>query len=210
MKVSITSPLSTATPDNAMKPTAAETENGMPRSQSATMPPDSASGTALKTSSASRAEPSAANRIRKIITKQAGTTMVRRSRAEARFSNCPPQVIQYPDGSFTSFEIFSWASRTTEPMSRPRTFAVTTTRRFPFSRLTWLGPSVNVSVATSRRGIVMRDGAPPSPGSGTGRADITSALARSASGSRTTIWKRRSPSNTSPASRPPIAVPITS
>ena len=98
MKVSITSPLSTATPDSAMKPTAAETENGMPRSQSATMPPDSASGTALNTSSASRAEPSAANRIRKIITKQAGTTIVRRCRAEARFSNCPPQAIQYPDG----------------------------------------------------------------------------------------------------------------
>ena len=102
MKVNITSPLSTATPDSAMKPTAAETENGMPRSQSATIPPDSASGTALKTSSASRAEPSAANRIRKIIAKQAGTTMARRCRAEVRFSNCPPQVIQYPDGSFTS------------------------------------------------------------------------------------------------------------
>ena len=39
MKVSITRPLSTATPDSAMKPTAAETENGMPRSHSATMPP---------------------------------------------------------------------------------------------------------------------------------------------------------------------------
>ena len=209
MKVSITSPLSTATPDSAMKPTAAETENGMPRSQSATMPPDSASGTALKTSSASRAEPSAANSIRKIITKQAGTTMVRRCRAEARFSNCPPHAIQYPDGSFTPCKIFSWASRTTEPMSRPRTFAVTTTRRLPFSRLTWLGPSVNVSDATSRKGIVMRDAAPPSPGNGTGRPNHV-ALPRSASGSRTTIWKRRSPSNTSPASRPPIAVPITS
>ena len=40
-----------------MKPTAAEIENGMPRSHSATMPPVSASGTPLKTSSASRAEP---------------------------------------------------------------------------------------------------------------------------------------------------------
>ena len=82
MYVSITNPFSTATPDSAMKPTAAETENGMPRNQSATMPPDSASGTALKTSSASRPEPSAANRIKNIIAKHAGTTMVSRCRAE--------------------------------------------------------------------------------------------------------------------------------
>ena len=47
----ITRPFSTATPDSAMKPTPAEIENGMPRSHSATMPPVSASGTPLKTSS---------------------------------------------------------------------------------------------------------------------------------------------------------------
>ena len=35
MKVTITSPFSTATPDRAMNPTAAEIENGMPRSHSA-------------------------------------------------------------------------------------------------------------------------------------------------------------------------------
>ncbi len=35
MKVSITSPFRTATPESAMNPTAAEIENGMPRSQSA-------------------------------------------------------------------------------------------------------------------------------------------------------------------------------
>ncbi len=46
----ITRPLSTATPESAMKPTAAETDIGMPRSQSAATPPESASGTALKTS----------------------------------------------------------------------------------------------------------------------------------------------------------------
>ena len=94
MKVSITRPLSTATPDRAMKPTAAETENGMPRSHSAKTPPVSASGTALNTSSASRAEPSAPNSSRKISTKHAGTTIISRWRAAARFSNCPPQVSQ--------------------------------------------------------------------------------------------------------------------
>jgi len=42
-----------------MKPTAGDTENGIPRSHSATTPPVSASGAALNTSKASRAEPSA-------------------------------------------------------------------------------------------------------------------------------------------------------
>ena len=57
-----------------MKPTAADTEKGMSRSHSATIPPVSASGTALNTSRASRAEPSALNRRRKIRAKQTGTT----------------------------------------------------------------------------------------------------------------------------------------
>ena len=58
-----------------MKPTAAETENGMPRSHRASTPPVSASGTALNTSSASRAEPSALNSNSRISAKQAGTTI---------------------------------------------------------------------------------------------------------------------------------------
>ncbi len=59
MKVSITRPFSTATPESAMNPTAAGTETGIPRSHRATMPPVSASGTALNTRSASRGLPSA-------------------------------------------------------------------------------------------------------------------------------------------------------
>ena len=39
MKDTITTPFSTATPDSAMKPTAAEIENGMPRRSSAATPP---------------------------------------------------------------------------------------------------------------------------------------------------------------------------
>ena len=57
MKVTMTSPFSTATPESAMKPTAAEIENGMSRSHSATTPPLSASGTPVKTAAASRALP---------------------------------------------------------------------------------------------------------------------------------------------------------
>ena len=77
-----------------MNPTAAEIENGMSRSHSAATPPVSASGTALNTSSASRAEPSAPSSSRKISAKQTGTTIIRRCRAATKFSNWPPQVSQ--------------------------------------------------------------------------------------------------------------------
>ena len=45
----MTTPLSTATPATAMKPTAAGIENGSPRSASASTPPTSASGTLTNT-----------------------------------------------------------------------------------------------------------------------------------------------------------------
>ena len=45
---------STATPESAMKPTPAEIENGIPRSQSAATPPTAAKGTPEKTRSAVR------------------------------------------------------------------------------------------------------------------------------------------------------------
>ena len=74
-----------------MKPTAAETDMGMPRSHRAATPPESASGTAVKTSTASSAQPSAESRSRKISAKHAGTTSARRACAAARCSNCPPK-----------------------------------------------------------------------------------------------------------------------
>jgi hypothetical protein len=94
MKLSITRPLRTAIPERAMNPTAAETENGMPRSHSATAPPVSASGAALNTSSASRPEPSAPPSNRNMSAKHPETTTIRRWRAAIRFSNCPPHVSQ--------------------------------------------------------------------------------------------------------------------
>ena len=51
-----TMPFSTATPDSAMKPTPAEIDSGMSRSQSVSTPPVSASGTPLKISSESTNE----------------------------------------------------------------------------------------------------------------------------------------------------------
>ena len=49
-----TMPLSTATPNSAMKPTPADMENGMPRSHSAQTPPMAARGMAENTNSDSR------------------------------------------------------------------------------------------------------------------------------------------------------------
>ena len=46
-------------PDNAMNPTAAEIEKGMPRRNRASTPPTSASGTPVNTIAASRTLPSA-------------------------------------------------------------------------------------------------------------------------------------------------------
>jgi hypothetical protein len=50
MKEIITRPFSTATPDKAMKPTAAEIDSGRPRSHRASTPPVSANGMPEKTS----------------------------------------------------------------------------------------------------------------------------------------------------------------
>ncbi len=90
MKAIITRPLSTATPESAMKPTAEEIDSGMPRSASATTPPVSAKGTPLKTMAASFADPNATNRSAKMIPSVTGTTTARRWLAEISCSNVPP------------------------------------------------------------------------------------------------------------------------
>jgi hypothetical protein len=69
-----TSPLRTATPETAMNPTAAEIENGMPRSAMAKMPPAYASGTAVKTIRANGMFPRAIYKAPKIDTMQTGKT----------------------------------------------------------------------------------------------------------------------------------------
>ena len=96
-------------------------------------------------------------------------------------------------------------------MSRPRTLAVTTTRRLPFSRRIWFGPSVDREAA--RPAAASTEAARPF-GAGRQRHRAGSPAPRRSSRTlsvrRTTIGKRRSPSNTMPASRPPMAAPITS
>src|SRR3546814_10204141 len=49
IKDSITKPLSTATPQSAMNPTAADIDKGIPRAQSASTPPVNANGIPAKT-----------------------------------------------------------------------------------------------------------------------------------------------------------------
>jgi hypothetical protein len=78
MKLIITTPFRTATPLNAIKPTPAEIDKGIPRSQRARMPPVRASGTPVKISKASVTVPKARNRSTKIRSNATGTTTVSR------------------------------------------------------------------------------------------------------------------------------------
>ena len=94
MKLIITRPLSTATPDRAMKPMPAEIENGIPRRISAITPPVSASGTPLNTIAASLTDPKAQNNNAKISTSVTGTTIAKRWLAEISCSKLPPYSIQ--------------------------------------------------------------------------------------------------------------------
>lgn len=70
-----------------MKPTPAETENGMSLSHSATMPPTAPNGTPVKTRMASTARPYV--RYNKVNTSSSaiGTTIKSRWEARSRFSN---------------------------------------------------------------------------------------------------------------------------
>ncbi len=90
MKLTMTTPFSTATPDRAMKPTPAEIDNGSPRSASAATPPVSARGTPEKTMALSRQERNRANSRPKISSKTAGTTNCNRLAAEISCSKVPP------------------------------------------------------------------------------------------------------------------------
>ena len=83
-----------ATPESAMKPIPALIESGMPRSRSAATPPVNASGTPLKTRTASGIDPRLMKSSRKIRSNASGTTIIRRCAAEISCSNWPPHPIQ--------------------------------------------------------------------------------------------------------------------
>ena len=86
-----TMPLSTATPNRAMKPTPAEMEKGMPRMRRAAMPPIEARGMALKIIRDSVTLLNVANSSSRISRRAAGTATVSRAVALARFSKAPPK-----------------------------------------------------------------------------------------------------------------------
>ena len=94
MKLIITRPLSTATPESAMKPTAAEMESGISLSHSAAMPPVSASGTPEKTSKASFTLPNVMKSNNRIRNSVIGITNWSRLVADRSCWNCPPYSIQ--------------------------------------------------------------------------------------------------------------------
>ena len=90
MKLTMTSPLSTATPDRAINPTPAEIEKGISRSHKARTPPVSARGTPLKITSASRRDPKASTNKPSIRASVTGTTIIKRLEADSSCSNVPP------------------------------------------------------------------------------------------------------------------------
>ncbi|MNN70701.1 hypothetical protein D3C81_1865730 [compost metagenome] len=82
MKEIMTRPLSTATPDNAMKPTPAEIESGISRIHNAIIPPVSAKGTPVNTSRPSLTLPNIMNSSVNTSNSDTGTTICRRLAAD--------------------------------------------------------------------------------------------------------------------------------
>ena len=89
-----TMPLSTAIPNRAIKPTPAEILKGIPLIHNNITPPTTDSGTAEKTSAASRMELKAKCRKIKMSSKAMGTANFSRLVALLRFSNCPPYSME--------------------------------------------------------------------------------------------------------------------
>lgn len=90
----MTKPFNTATPDNAMKPTPAEMDNGIPRIHNAKTPPVNASGIPVKTNRASLKFLKVENNSRNTIIKVRGTTNSNRFVADSNCSKVPPKSIQ--------------------------------------------------------------------------------------------------------------------
>ena len=87
ISVNKTIPLSTATPNKAIKPTPAEILNGMPLNHNANTPPIAENGIAEKISKQCLILLKAKNNITKINNKATGTAICKRFTACSRFSN---------------------------------------------------------------------------------------------------------------------------
>ena len=87
-----TIPLSTATPNNAIKPTPAEILNGIPLINKAKTPPMALIGMAVNISAASFMELKVKYSIKKMRSNARGTTTISLEDAFCKFSNVPPYV----------------------------------------------------------------------------------------------------------------------
>ena len=175
------------------------------------MPPVSASGTRAEHQQRVRAtDPTRRDSSRKISAEADRHDDRQPLRARPQVLELPaPGRASSPAGSFTCASTSACASRDERADVAAAHVGRTTTRRLPFSRLIWFGPSLTREAAPrcrsehgGGRGAFaargrQRDGqvlaGPRGP-----RGPRRAAARRSA--------KRRSPSNTSPASRPPMAV----
>src|SRR5690606_35890259 len=92
--LTMTTPFSTAWPNRAIKPIAADTDSGMSVMNSATMPPIRAKGMLTMISVALRSELKALTSSRKISRMDSGTTQERRCMARTWFSNSPDQLMR--------------------------------------------------------------------------------------------------------------------
>jgi len=87
-----TMPLSTATPNRAIKPTPAEMEKFIPLNHNANTPPIADIGTAEKIRKVCTTELNVKNSSTKISSNATGTAIASLVFAASRFWNCPPKV----------------------------------------------------------------------------------------------------------------------
>jgi hypothetical protein len=86
VKLTNTKPFKTETPERAINPTAADIENGIPLSHNASIPPERANGTPLKTSSVYLKDLNVKKIRPNTLKRTIGTTTISRLRAEIRCS----------------------------------------------------------------------------------------------------------------------------
>ena len=148
MKLTMTRPLRTATPDKAMNPTRRrdrERNVAQPQRKNATGERQRYAGEddrriARLSRGPRRAAPA-------MISNVTGTTIASRLRGRlAAARRCRRTRSSSLPACSTCSATARSTSCTNEPRSRPRTFAVTTTRRLPFSRLIWLTPVVELQI----------------------------------------------------------------
>jgi hypothetical protein len=196
MKEISTSPFSTATPDSAMKPTAADIDSGMPSQRQR--------GDAARQRERYAAEDQQA--ILQIAEHREQQHHHQRQRRRHHDLQAPRRRLQLLELSAPGGPVARRdrtfcrrsASSTNEPISRPRTLALMTTRRLPSLPAdlvrTWRDAEARHFAQRNEIG-----GAASARGSGTGNRASASRSLRIDSGSRTTMSKRRSPSNIVPA-----------